>query len=479
MSSKKHTQLAVLGAGPGGYKAAFLAADLGLDTILIDPEKNPGGVCMYRGCVPTKALLHSVHQYRNMLNSKEIGIDTEGVRADLDGIRAYKERVIGQMTENLGSLAKKRRVNHVRGYGGFTSPDSIQVEKVDGGSEEWEFEHALIATGSFPLSLPNVEFDGVNVISSKEALELPKLPSSMLVVGAGFISLELGSVYAGLGSRVTVAEMLPYIMPGADRDLIDEYLRHSGHLFEALKTNTSVETIETGRDGSIVTFQDADGTTSRKEFETVLLTIGRKPNTASLGLENAGVETDKRGFIRVDSQRRSSQPSIFAVGDVTGTPLLAHKAAHEALVAVKTITGQSASYDPYALPAVEYTDPEIAWTGLTEDQAREEGRQVEIGRFPWSASGRAATQGRSDGMTKLIFAPDSHRVLGGGIVGIHAGELISEITLAIETGATADDLGMTIHPHPTLSETVMEAADDLFGRSTHSYRSGRSHQPGK
>ena len=434
---------------------------------------------MYRGCVPTKALLHSVHQYRNMLNSKNIGIEAEGVRADLDGIRAYKERVIGKMTGSLGSLAKKRGVHHVRGYGRFTSPRSVQVEKIDGGSEEWEFEHAVIATGSFPLSLPNVRFDGAKVISSKEALDLPKLPSSMLVVGAGFISLELGSAYAGLGSRVTVAEKLPRIMPEVDRDLIEEYLRHSGRLFEAIKTGTSVEGIEPARQGSIVTFQDADGTTSRQEFETVLLTIGRTPNTASLELRNAGVETDEKGFIRVDNQRRSSQRSIYAVGDVTGTPLLAHKAAHEALVAVKTITGESAGYDPYALPAVEYTDPEIAWTGLTEDQAREEGRQVEIGRFPWSASGRAATLGRSDGLTKLIFAPDSRRILGGGIVGIHAGELISEITLAIETGATADDLGMTIHPHPTLSETVMEAADDLFGRSTHSYRSGRSHQPGQ
>jgi dihydrolipoamide dehydrogenase len=473
MSEKRRTSLAVIGAGPGGYKAAFLAADLGIDTVIIDPEENPGGVCLYRGCIPTKALLHSVHLYHAFQHGSEVGIDVEGVRPNLEKIRAHKEKVVKKLTGGLGHLAKKRKLRHIRGRAAFSSPTSLQIETEDGGSEELKFEHAIVATGAAPVALPGTDFDGRRIISSKEALELPEVPESLLVVGAGYIGLELGSVYAGLGSRVTVVEKLPYIMPGADRDLVKEYLKHAGNQFEEIRTESEVAGIEAGTDSAVVTLRDREGQESRHDFEKVLLTVGRRPNTASLALDRAGLQTDEQGFVPVDEQRRTAADSVFAIGDVTGGPLLAHKAAQEARVAVETIAGKKSAYDPYAIPAVEYTDPEIAWTGLTESQAEAEGRAVEVGRFPWSASGRAATLGRSDGLTKLIFEPETHRLLGGAIVGSGAGELISELTLAIEMGAVAEDISSTIHPHPTLSETVMEAAEDLYGLSTHIYRQGR------
>jgi dihydrolipoamide dehydrogenase len=470
MAESKRTKLAVIGGGPGGYKAAFLAADLGIETVLIDPQENPGGVCLFRGCIPTKALLHSVHQYQSILNSSEVGIEVEGVRPNPEKIRSHKDKVVKKLTGGLGYLAKKRGVRHIRGWASFSSPNSLTIDTVEGGKEELSFDYAILAAGAAPVSLPGMEFDGQRIISSKDALELPKVPESLLVVGAGYIGLELGSVYAGLGSRVTVAEKLPYIMPGADRDLVKEFSRHAGKHFERFRTETEVANVEVGSSGSTVTFRDKEGNSEEAEFETILLTVGRKPNTVSLGLDLAGVETDERGFVTVDAQRRSAAGSIFAVGDLTGGPLLAHKAAAEARVAVETVAGKTAAYDPYAVPAVEYTDPEIAWTGLTENEAEREGRQVEVGRFPWSASGRAATLGRSDGLTKLIFEPETHRLLGGAVVGSGAGELISEISLAVEMGAVAEDITSTIHPHPTLSETVMEAAEDLFGLSTHIYR---------
>lgn len=470
MAEKESTQLAVIGGGPGGYKAAFLAADLGIETVLIDPEENPGGVCLFRGCIPTKALLHSVHRYREILASSDVGIDVDGARPDLEKIRSHKEKVVKQLTGGLGYLAKKRRVAHIHGWASFSSAHSLHIDLADGGKQELHFEHAILATGAAPLAPPGMEFDGTRIISSKEALELREVPRSLLVVGAGYIGLELGSVYAGLGSSVTVVEKLPEIMPGADRDIVREFTRHAGSEFTAFKTETEVKELSAGADSVRVTLRDKEGSIEEQEYSTVLLTVGRAPNTGGLGLEKAGIEPDAGGFVPVDAQRRTAAGSIFAIGDLTGGPLLAHKAAAEARVAVETISGRTSAYDPYAVPAVEYTDPEIAWTGLTERQAREEGREVEVGRFPWSASGRAATLGRSDGLTKLIFEPGSHRVLGGAIVGSGAGELISEITLAVEMGAVAEDLSSTIHPHPTLSETVMEAAEDLYGLSTHIFR---------
>lgn len=471
MSIQNHTQLVIIGAGPGGYRAAFLAADLGIDTVIIDPEEHPGGVCLYRGCVPTKALLHSVHQYREIQNSGTVGIDVEGVFPNIERIRAHKSHVISELTGSLDLLRARRGISHIRGYGQFTSSKTIRIARNDGIHEELSFEYAVLATGAVPQQLPHIPFDGSRVISSREALQLERIPESMLVVGAGFIGLELGSVYAGLGSRVTVAEQLPDIMPGADRDIVNEYLKSAGPMFQELKTLTSVTEVSPKNAGSRVQFTDSEGGTSYEDFDTILLTVGRKPNTASLALEQAGIHPDPQGFIPVDPQRRSSQGHIFAIGDLTGAPLLAHKAFHEAGVAVRTIVGEETLYDPTALPAVEYTDPEIAWTGLTEDQARHEGREIEIGRFPWSASPRAATLNRRDGLTKLIFEKGSSRLLGAGIVGRGAGELISELSLAVQFGATASDLQRVIHPHPSLAESILEAAEDLRGTSAHYHRS--------
>jgi len=461
-------QLVVLGAGPGGYAAAFLAADLGLRTALVDVEENPGGVCLYRGCIPSKALLHVAKVLHEADAAKTMGVTFGTPDISLDGVRTWKDGVVRKLTSGVGQVAKFRKVTYVRGRGSFVNANTLNVQLVAGGTQTIQFEHAIVATGSRPATIPMFDAKSPRVLDSTSALDLPNLPKTLLVVGGGYIGLELGSVYAALGSKVTVVEMLPGLCPGADRDLVAVLEKRLARSFARILVNTRVTAARQSADGVTVTFDGAvkeDAT-----YEKVLVSVGRKPNTSGFGLENTKVRVNARGFIEVDAQRRTAEPSIFAIGDVTGDPMLAHKASHEGRTAVEVIAGHKVAFEPAAIPAVMFTDPEIAWCGLTETQAKEKGMDVAVAKFPWGASGRAMSIERTDGLTKLIIDPKTERVLGVGIVGPGAGDLISEGTLAIEMGALAADVKLTIHPHPTLSETVMEAAEVFFGQSTHVYR---------
>jgi len=476
----RSTEVAVVGGGPGGYAAAFRAADLGKQVTMIDPGPDPGGVCLFRGCIPTKALLHAAGLIRDAREAEEMGLRFQTPEVDVERLRSWKDEVVKKLTGGLGRLARGRKVEHVRGTARFVDANTLEITGAgdQGGDEEraggrLAFEQAIVATGGRPATLQGLSFDSPRILDSAQALELEEVPGSLLVVGGGYIGLELGSVYAMLGSRVTVVEMMPGLMPGADRDLVSVFEKRNRDLFEAIRTGTTAQLEETG-EGIRAVFQSREkGGEDSQVFDKVLLTVGRIPNTEDLGLENTAVELDERGFIRVDEQRRTREQGTFAIGDVTGGPLLAHKATHEGIVAAEVVAGRRAAFEPHAIPAVEYTDPEIAWTGLTQTQAEEEGRNVEISVFPWAASGRAATLGRTDGLTKLVIDPETERVLGVGIVGMSAGELIGEGTLAVEMAALADDLALTIHPHPTLSETLMEAAEAYHGLSTHIHKPKR------
>ncbi len=469
----KQTQTLVIGGGPGGYTAAFRAADLGRQVTLVDPLQNPGGVCLHWGCIPSKALLHVVKVKEQAREAAEWGLTYGEPEIDLDKLRAFKDGVVSQLTGGIGQLVKQRKIEYVRGTARFSSDREVTVELVDGGEEQISFEHAIVATGATPVSLPNIPSDSARILYAKTALDLKELPASLLVVGGGYIGLELGSVYAKLGSRVTVVEMLPGIMPGADRDLVAVFEKENKDVFHEILTNTMVDTISEKQDGLEVTLKSTEGdngTSKTETYDYVLLTVGHRPNTAELGLDRAGVKTDDRGFITVDAQRRSSADRIFAIGDVTGPPLLAHKAGLEGKVAAEVIAGHKSAYDPATIPAVEYTDPEIAWAGVTETQAKEQGLDVVVTSFPWAASGRAIAMGTRAGKTKLVIERESGRIIGMGIAGKEAGELIAEGVLAIEMGALAEDLALTVHPHPTLSETIMEAAELFSGSATHVIR---------
>ncbi len=465
-----NTQLCVIGAGPGGYAAAFLAADLGLEVTLIDRQPNPGGVCLYRGCIPSKALLHVAKLIREAEEAAGWGVTFGAPAIDLPRLRAWKEQVVRQLTDGLGQLARRRKVNFVQGRATLLDAKTVEVEREDGSRAVFLFEHAILATGSRPAAIPALSLPSPRVMDSTAALALPDIPRTLLVVGGGYIGLELGSVYAALGSRVTLVEMLPGILPGADRDLVRPLGKRIESQMERVLLNTTVTRMEETADGVRVTLQEEGKEESEGVFDRVLVAVGRQPNSGGLGLENTRVEVDGRGFVRVDAQRRTAEPSLFAIGDLTGEPMLAHKASAEAKVAVEAIAGHKAAFEPRAIPAVVFTDPEVAWCGLTETQAKAEGRPVTVARFPWGASGRATTLGRNDGLTKLVIDPQTERVLGMGVVGAGAGELIAEGVLAVEMAALATDLRLTIHPHPTLSETVMEAAEVFFGQSTHLYR---------
>ncbi|MFP4534789.1 MAG: dihydrolipoyl dehydrogenase [Spirochaetaceae bacterium] len=470
----KQTETVVIGGGPGGYAAAFRAADLGQKVILVDPLENPGGVCLHWGCIPTKALLHVVKVKDEARKAKEWGLTYSDPEVDIDQLRSFKDSVIQKLTGGLAQLTKQRKIEHLHGYARFNSEKEITVSLNDGGEEQLSFEHAIIATGATPISLPNVNIESDRILYAKSALELEGVPESLLVVGGGYIGLELGSVFGKLGAKVTVVEMMPGIMPGADRDLVKVFEKENGEeVFQEILTSTVVDEMKEVKNGLEVTMKSADGEKGTNKTETyskVLLTVGQRPNTENLGLEAAGVETTDRGFVSVDEQRRTSKPHIFAVGDVAGAPLLAHKATLEGKVAAEVISGKKSAYDPATIPSVEYTDPEIAWAGVTEEQAKEQRLEVEVTSFPWAASGRALAMGTDVGKTKLIIDKKSGRVLGVGIVGKDAGELISEGVLAIEMGALAEDLALTVHPHPTLSETIMEAAEMFEGQATHVYR---------
>jgi dihydrolipoamide dehydrogenase len=466
----RNTQVAVIGAGPGGYASAFLAADLGMDVTLIDFDPKPGGVCLYRGCIPSKALLHVAKLIHESREASRWGVEFQPPRIDLDRLRSWKESVVGKLTGGLGQLSKQRSITHIQGQALFVDGNTLKVQKFGGGEDLISFAHAILASGSRPAVIPRFALNTPRVMDSTSALALKDVPGSLLVVGGGYIGLELGTVYAALGSQVSVVEMTGGLLPGADRDLVTPLGKKLDKLFKAILLNTTVVEMKEEEAGIRVRFEGAEVEESEQVFEKVLISVGRKPNSAGLGLENTKVQVDPRGFVQIDAQRRTQEKSIFAIGDVAGEPMLAHKASHEGRVAAEVIAGHKVVYEPRAIPAVVFTDPEIAWCGLTETQAKQENRPIKVARFPWAASGRATTLDRNDGVTKLIIDPETEQVLGMGISGVGAGELIAEGVLAVEMAARARDLELSIHPHPTLSETVMESAEVFFGQSTHLYR---------
>jgi dihydrolipoyl dehydrogenase len=469
-------QLVVIGAGPGGYAAAFYAADLGLKVALIDTEVNPGGVCLYRGCIPSKALLHVAKLVGEAKHAAAWGVTFGEPTIDLDKLRGFKDSVVQKLTGGLGQVSKLRKVNYIQGRASFADAKTLSVDLVKGGTETVSFEHAIIATGSRPSTVPGLSIDSPRVMDSTAALDLPDVPKSLLVVGGGYIGLELGSVYAALGTRVTVVEMTSGLLPGADRDLVNVLAKRLEQTLHKIVLNARVVEMKETKTGIQVKIEGSGVADADKEqtFDRVLVSVGRKPNSAVPGLDKTGVKIGDRGFIKVDPSMRTDEPSILAIGDVVGEPMLAHKASHEARVAVEAAMGHKVAFEPQAIPAVVFTDPEVAWCGLTETEAQKQGRKVEIARFPWAALGRALAIDRPDGLTKLLIEPETERVLGVGIVGAGAGELIAEGVLAVEMAALATDLKLTIHPHPTLSETLMEAAEVFFGQSTHVYRPKRS-----
>jgi len=469
-------QLVVVGGGPGGYAAAFLGADLGLSVALVDPEASPGGVCVYRGCIPSKALLHVATLIDESRRAKAWGVDFGEPKVDLAKLREFKNNVVKRNTAGTSQLVKARKIQYLQGLAEIVDAHQLRVKPTGGGAGvEIQFEHAILATGSTPAIPASLQLPGEGdprVMDSTSALDLPDIPRSLLVVGGGYIGLELGTVYATLGSAVTIVEMTPGLLPGADRDLVDVLAKRVARNMKDVLLETRVVQMKADAKAVRVTME---GKADPKEqpFDRVLVAVGRRPSSDIPGLDRTRVQVDDRGFIMVDEQRRTHEPSIFAIGDVVGEPMLAHKASHEGRVAVEVIAGENVAFAPRAIPAVVFTDPELAWAGLTESQAAKEERNVSIAKFPWGASGRAATLDRTDGLTKLLLDPESERLLGVGIVGPGAGELIAEGVLAIEMGANATDLKLSIHPHPTLTETVMEAAEVFFGQATHVYRPKR------
>jgi dihydrolipoamide dehydrogenase len=463
----------VLGGGPGGYAAAFLAADLGLKVTLIDREANPGGVCLYRGCIPSKALLHVAKLIDESRHAKNWGIEFGEPRIDLARLRSFKEGVVNKLTGGLGQISKLRKVQYVRGEASFENSNTVQVARNSGVEEKLTFDRIIIASGSRPAIIPSLKLDSARMLDSTSALDLKDVPGTLLVIGGGYIGLELGTVYAALGSKVSVVEMTAGLLPGADRDLVLPLHKRLEKSFASLLLNTTVTAVKEEANGIRVCFDGKDVKQHEQVFDKVLVSVGRKPNSEISGLERTQVRVGQRGFIQVNKHLQTEDPAIYAIGDVVGEPMLAHKASHEGRTAVEHIAGHKVAFEPNAIPAVVFTDPEIAWAGLTETQAEKEGREIKVAKFPWAASGRATTIDRTEGMTKLILDPSSERVLGVGIVGAGAGELIAEGTLAIEMAALAKDVALTIHPHPTLSETIMQSAEVFFGTSTDLYRPKR------
>jgi len=463
----KETDVVVIGAGPGGYAAAFHAADAGLKTILVDRRERPGGVCLYVGCIPSKALLHVAKLLSDVKDARQFGIRFGDPEIDVGALREWKSKVVDKFTGGLSQLADLRGVEFVQGSATFEDSTTLRLE--DNEVSRIKFKHAIVATGSRPLGIPGIDLDSDRVVNSTGALELEEIPGNLLVVGGGYIGLELGTVYASLGSKVTVVEMTDGLLPGVDRDLVRPLARRVENLFESIHLNTRVVALEEAKNGIDVTLEEKNDK-SLLNFDKVLISIGRTPNSEGLGLENINVVIGERGFVQVDDQRRTSIDNIFAIGDVAGQPMLAHKATREGKVVAEVIAGQKTIFDNVAIPSVVFTDPEVAWCGLTESEARSQSREIKVSRFPWAASGRALTLGRGEGLTKAIFDPETTRLLGVGIVGSHAGELIAEGVLAIEMAAVAEDLASTIHAHPTLSETLGEAAEAFLGQATHIYR---------
>jgi len=462
----QHAPLLVLGAGPGGYTAAFRAADLGLAVTLVERGATLGGVCLNVGCIPSKALLHAAKVIDEAHAMAEHGIVFGAPQIDVPKLRAWKSSVVGKLTGGLSSLARQRKVTVLQGEGRFVGPRVIEVKSAEG-VRTVSFDHCIIAAGSMPVRLPGLPEDP-RIMDSTAALELADVPARMLVIGGGIIGLEMGCVYEALGSKVSVVELMRQLMPGADPDLVKPLEKRLRKRYEQVMLGIKVKAVTAEAAGIRVSFE-GEGAPEPQLYDRVLVAVGRKPNGSLLDAGKAGVSVDERGFIAVDKQMRTNVPHIFAIGDLVGQPMLAHKAGHEGKVAAEVIAGEKRAFDARVIPSVAYTDPEVAWVGLTETEAKAKGIAVQKGVFPWAASGRSLAQGRDEGFTKLLFDPQSHRVLGGGIVGPNAGELIGEISLAIEMGADAADVGLTIHPHPTLSESIAFSAEAFEGTLTDLY----------
>lgn len=469
MSKNNKHQLVIIGAGPGGYRAAFMAADLGLEVTLIDPELNPGGVCLYRGCIPTKALLHLVKIKTDAEEASEMGLNFSVSEVDIEKLRKWKNSVVKKLTDGLGQLVKAHKINYIRGFAKFKDSQTLVVTEKGEEEKEIRFENAIIATGAKPLSLPNIDIDDPRIMHSKESLDLEDIPGKILVVGGGYIGLEMATIYKALRTEISIVELTNDFLPGSDKDLVRVLKKENKSTFKDIFLETKVTGIEKRKDSLRVTFENKNGETFRKQYDKILLSVGQKPNTEKLGLSNTSVETDEKGFITINQQQQTSEKNIYAIGDVAGPPLLAHKASYEGRVAAEIIAGKKAANDTTVIPAVIYTEPEIAVCGLNETQAKEKGIDYKVLKFPWSASGRAVAMNENSGFTKLVIDKKNERILGAGIVGKNAGDMIAEVALAMEMAATAEDLALTIHPHPTLSETIMEAAEMFYGHPAHTF----------
>ena len=466
-SAQYDCDVLVLGAGPGGYTAAFRAADLDQRVVLVERYPSLGGVCLNVGCIPSKALLHAAAVIDEAAEMAAHGVSFGDPKIDLDGLRGHKDKVVSQLTKGLSGMARQRKVDVVQGSGRFTGPHEVEVQ-TESGPRRISFRNAIIAAGSQPIKIPGFPWDDPRMMDSTDALMLKDIPKRLLIVGGGIIGLEMGCVYAALGSRVSVVELMDQLMPGADKDLIKPLQARLAKRFEAIHLGTRVTAIEAGKKALTARFEGGKAPASA-EFDRVLVAVGRTPNGKRIDAAAAGVAVDERGFIAVDAQMRTNVPHIFAIGDIVGQPMLAHKATHEGKVAAEVAAGMKTAFQAKVIPSVAYTDPEIAWVGVTETDAAKQGLSVEKGVFPWAASGRAIGLGRTEGMTKLLFDPQTHRLVGAGIVGVHAGDLIAELALAIEMGCEAGDIGLTVHPHPTLSESVGMAAEVFEGTITDLY----------
>ncbi len=467
MSDDNKQELVIIGAGPGGYRAAFMAADLGLKVTLIDPEKNPGGVCLYRGCIPTKALLYLTSVIKDADEAAELGIKFSAPEIDVQKAAKWKDKVVRRLTGGLGQLVKARKINYVQGWAKFIDNHTLEVKTKEGNTESVSFQNVIIATGASAKRLPGVNYDNPNIMNSEQALEFKDIPEKLLIVGGGYIGIEMAIIYHEFGSKVSIAELTDSFLPTMDTDLVMEHKKAGKEIYEDIFMETMVENIEKEDNRLLVTFKDKEGKTFNKKYDKVLVAIGEDPNTKSLGLENLSLEVDEKGFIKVNEEQKTSEKGIYAIGDVTGPPLLAHKASYEGRIAAEVIAGKHSANDARAIPAALYTEPGIATCGLTEKEAKEKNIEYKVVKFPWAASGRAISMNENRGFTKLLINPENERILGAGIVGKNAGDLIAELVVAMEMGATAEDIGRSIHPHPTLSETVMEAAELFYGHAAH------------
>ena len=468
MPTNKHTDILVIGSGPGSYAAAFRAADLGREVTLIDKDPTLGGVCLNRGCIPSKTLLHIAKVLEEADSLKKMGVTFSKPSIDIDLVRDWKNKVVSQLSGGIGQMAKARKVNTIQAIATFLSDTEVQLE-TDSNKEIITFDQCIIASGSSSSVIPGIPFDNEDVLTSKTALDLKKIPDSLLVIGGGYIGLEMGTVFSALGARVSIAEFLPNLLPGADPDLVKPLARKLKKEFDEILLSTKITKVESLKTSGLKVTMEKDGKKVSKDYQQVLVSVGRKPNTTKMGIDKTNIKVDDHGFISVDKYQKTSVKNIYAIGDIVGNPMLAHKATHEGKVAAEVICGLPAAFDAKAIPAVIFTDPEIAWVGLTETEAKEEGVEYEKGEFPWAASGKSLALGRNEGRTKILFDKETKRTIGVGIVGPNAGDLISEGALAIEMGADAEDISLTVHPHPTLGETFANAAEVFEGTVTDLY----------